>query len=73
MFSLAFDLQFGKALLAFQGFPNSVKRLGELEILLGDIFLLRGGREGLHKEYFQSSKAFVMLKLIFHIYILNIS
>ena len=50
-----------------QGFPNSVERWvggwgwggGE------DFFLLE---EGLHKEYFQSFKAIVMLKLIFHIY-----
>ena len=36
--------------------------VGELEILLGG----EGG--GLHKEYFQSSEAFVMLKLIFHLH-----
>ena len=33
----------------------------------GNFFFFTGGGE-LHKEYFQSFEAFVMLKLIFHIY-----
>ena len=41
----------------------------------GGFFFLQAGGEltlddtmGLHKEYFQSFEAFVILKLIFHIY-----
>ena len=56
--------------------PNGVKRYGGreipfptgrggLEILLGEIFFTGGD---LHKEFFSSFEAFVMLKLIFHIY-----
>ena len=57
-----------------QAFPNSIKRWGGFpppptgggtRNFAGKFFFT--GRE-LHKEYFQSFKAFVMLKLIFHIY-----
>ena len=54
--------------VVFRVFQIALRALrggGGLEILLGGIFFTGGE---LHKEYFRYFEAFVMVKLIFHIY-----
>ena len=59
------SLHFGNRV---QGFPNNVKRWGGTRNFAGGDFFFTGGGGFAQGIFFRSFEAFLMLKLIFHIY-----